>query len=156
MTALLVVQLVALFTTGLLAGIFFGDRMGNSYSRAKLPPGSFVIFQQTQNARFSKMMPVPIIAALVSDALWLVLLRDRKESPSFLLLSAGTLALFLCVVITRAVNIPINNRLEKWSASSPPSDMTRIWARWERVHTVRTVLAVLAFALVLLAFGLDV
>ena len=33
--------------------------------------------------------------------------------------------------------------------------MARIWARWERVHTLRTVLAVLAFALVLLAFGLD-
>ena len=41
-------------------------------------------------------------------ALWLVLLRNRMETPSFLLLCAGTLALFLCVVITRAVNIPIN------------------------------------------------
>ena len=155
MTALLVVQLVALFATGLLAGIFFGDRAGNTYSRPKLPPGSFVIFQQTQNARFAKMMPVPILAALVSDALWLVLLRNRMGTPGFLLVAAGTLALFLCVVITRAVNIPINNRLATWSASSPPSDMTRIWSRWERVHTVRTALAVLSFGLVLLAFGLS-
>jgi uncharacterized membrane protein len=155
-SALLVVQLIALFATGLLAGIFFGDRMGNTYSRAKLPPGSFVIFQQTQNARFSKMMPVPILAALVSDALWLVLLRKRMESPSFLLLGVGTLALFLCVVITRAVNIPINNRLARWNPASPPSDFTRTWARWERAHTVRTVLVVLSFALMLLAFGLDV
>ena len=35
-----------------------------------------------------------------------------------------------------------------------PSDFTSTWARWERVHTVRTILAVLSFALVLAAFGL--
>jgi uncharacterized membrane protein len=156
MSALLVVQLLALFTTGLLAGIFFGDRMGNSFARPRLPPSAFVTFQQVQNHRFARMMPLPILAALVSDALWLVLLRKRMGTPSFILVAAGTLALVLCVVITRTVNIPINDRLATWNAFSPPLDMARIWARWERVHTLRTVLAVLSFALVLLAFGLDV
>jgi uncharacterized membrane protein len=155
MSALVIVQLLALFTTGLLSGIFFGDRMGNSYARPKLPPGCFVTFQQSQNARFAKMMPLPIFAALVSDALWLVSLRDRMGTTSFLLVLSSTLALFLCVVITRTVNIPINNRLAQWSPSSPPADLARIWARWERVHTVRTALAVLSFALILLAFGLS-
>jgi uncharacterized membrane protein len=153
MSALLAVQLVALFTTGLLAGIFFGDRMGNSYARPKLPAGCFVTFQQTQNARFAKMMPLPILAAGVSSALWMVLLRKRVDTPDFLLVAAGTLALVICVGITRAVNIPINNRVAKWSASSPPQDISRIWKHWERVHTVRTAFAVLAFVLQLLAFG---
>jgi uncharacterized membrane protein len=154
-SALLVVQLVAVFTTGLLAGIFFGDRVGNSYARPKLPPSSFLIFQQAQNVRFARMMPLPILAALVSDALWMVLLRDHMDTPSFRLVAGGTLALFLAVVLTRVVNIPINNRLAKWNPSSPPSDFTSTWARWERVHTVRTALAVLSFALVLAAFGLE-
>ena len=154
MSALLIVQLVSVFTTGLLAGIFFGDRMGNSYARPKLPPAAFVIFQQVQNVRFARMMPLPILAALVSDALWLVLLRDHMDTPSFRLVAGGTLALFLAVVLTRVVNIPINNRLAKWNPASPPSDFTSTWARWERVHTVRTILAVLSFALVLPGFGL--
>jgi uncharacterized membrane protein len=153
MSALLAVQLVALFTTGLLAGIFFGDRMGNSYARPRLPAGAFVTFQQVQNAKFAKMMPLPILAAGVSSALWMVLLRKRIDTPDFLLVAAGTLALVVCVGITRAVNIPINNRVAQWSASSPPQDVSRIWKRWERVHTVRTAFAVLAFALQLLAFG---
>jgi uncharacterized membrane protein len=153
MSALLAVQLVALFTTGLLAGIFFGDRMGNSYARPKLPAGCFVTFQQVQNTRFAKMMPLPILAAAVSSALWMVLLRKRVDTPDFLLVAAGTLALVVCVGITRAVNIPINNRVAQWSPSSPPQDASRIWKRWEKVHTVRTFFAVLAFALQLLAFG---
>lgn len=154
MSALLAVQLVSVFTTGLLAGIFFGDRMGNSYARPKLSASAFVTFQQVQNVRFARMMPLPILAALVSDVLWLVLLRDHMDLSSFRLLAVGTLALFLAVVLTRVVNIPINNRLAKWSSASPPSDFTSTWARWERVHTVRTILAVLSFALVLAAFGL--
>ena len=154
MSALLAVQLVSVFTTGLLAGIFFGDRMGNSYARPKLSASAFVTFQQVQNVRFARMMPLPILAALVSDVLWLVLLRDHMDLSSFRLLALGTLALFLAVVLTRVVNIPINNRLAKWSSASPPSDFTSTWARWERVHTVRTILAVLSFALVLAAFGL--
>ena len=153
MSALLAVQIVALFATGLLAGIFFGDRMGNSYARPKLPAGSFVTFQQIQNARFARMMPLPILAAGVASALWMVLLRKRVDTPDFLLVAAGTLALVICVGITRAVNIPINNLVAKWSASSPPQDVSRIWKRWERVHTARTAFAVLAFLLELLAFG---
>jgi hypothetical protein len=31
--------------------------------------------------------------------------------------------------------------------------MMQIWARWEQVHSVRTVLAVMGFACELLAFG---
>ena len=154
MSALLAVQLVSVFTTGLLAGIFFGDRMGNSYARPKLSASAFVTFQQVQNVRFARMMPLPILAAVVSDALWMVLLRDHMNTTGFRFLAVGTLALFLAVVLTRVVNIPINNRLGKWSSASPPSDFTSTWARWERVHTVRTILAVLSFALVLAAFGL--
>lgn len=153
MSPLLAVQLVSVFTTGLLAGIFFGDRMGNSYARPKLPPGAFVTFQQVQNVRFARMMPLPILAALVSDALWLVLLRKRMETTTFLFLAGSTLALFLAVALTRAVNIPINDRLAKWSPASPPADLAGTWARWERVHSIRTIFAVLAFVLILLALA---
>ena len=153
MSALLVVQFVAVFTTAVLAAIFFGDRMGNSYARPRLPPACFLTFQQIQNVRFAKMMPLPILAALVCDALWLVLLRSRMETLAFQLLLGGLLSLFAAVVLTRAVNIPNNNRIAR--ARSPPQDLSKMWARWERVHTVRTALAVLSFVLVILAFGLE-
>ena len=56
-------------------------------------------------------------------------------------------------MVTRTVNVPINNQLMAWNASSPPPDVMAIWARWEQMHTARTFLAVLGFAFELLAFG---
>jgi uncharacterized membrane protein len=153
-SALLVIQLVALFSTGLLAGIFFGDRAGNTYSRVRLSPEGFVAFQREQNKRFAAMMPLPILAAIVASAAWLVMMRDRAATLAFWLAAAGTAALVLVVAITRIVNIPINNRVEAGKAE--PVAVRRLWPRWERAHTVRTVFAVLAFACELVALALEI
>ncbi len=153
MPALLVVQIVAVFATGLIAGILFGDRAGNSYARIKLSPDAFVAFQREQNKRFAAMMPLPILAAVVASAAWLVLMRDRAETPAFWLAAAGTAANLLVVAITRIVNIPINNRVE--AAQAEPVAVRRLWLRWERAHTVRTVFAVFGFVLELVAFGIE-
>jgi uncharacterized membrane protein len=68
-------------------------------------------------------------------------------------LALATLAYISVLVLTRTFNVPINNQLMTWNASSPPSDVMEIWARWEQVHTVRTFLAVLGFAFESLALG---
>jgi uncharacterized membrane protein len=151
MTALVAVRIIAVFSTGVIAGILFGDRMGNTFARPELPPGSFIRFQQIQNVHFARMMPFPIVAAILASVTWLVLIRSRAGTPGFAFLALGTLALIAAVAITRVVNIPINDQLVNWSASAPPPDLLQTWARWERAHTVRTVLAVLGFAFELLA-----
>jgi Domain of unknown function (DUF1772) len=153
MGVLAVVRWVAVLSTGLVAGIFLGDRMGASFARPALSPSSFVTFQQIQHVHFVKMMPILIGIALLSSAAWLVLIRSRIGSVEFVFLALGALASVSVIVVTRAVNVPINNQLMTWIASSPPPDVREIWARWEQVHTVRTFLAVLGFALELLAFG---
>jgi hypothetical protein len=51
------------------------------------------------------------------------------------------------------VNVPINNRLMKWKIEAPPADLMQQWAPWERVHTVRTLLATIAFVLQVIALS---
>lgn len=153
MSVLVAVRFVSVFSTGLLAGIFFGDRMGASFARPELSPESFVRFQQVQHVHFARLMPVLMVIAILSSMAWLVLSRSRMGTPSFRFLALGTLAFVSVAVLTRTVNVPINNQLMTWSASSPPPDVMQIWARWEQVHTVRTFIAVLGFACELLAFG---
>ena len=69
MSALAVVRFAAVLTTGLLAGIFVGDRMGASFARPALPLSSFVRLQQIQHVHFAKMMPILLgIAILSKDA----------------------------------------------------------------------------------------
>lgn len=153
MRALVAVRFVAVFSTGLLAGIFFGDRMGASFARPALSPSSFVTFQQVQHVHFVRMMPFLVGIAILASIVWLVLIRSRIGTASFLFLALATLAFISVAVLTRTVNVPINNQLMTWSTSSPPPDMMQIWARWEQVHTVRTVMAILGFACELFAFG---
>jgi UDP-N-acetylmuramyl pentapeptide phosphotransferase/UDP-N-acetylglucosamine-1-phosphate transferase len=150
---LAVVRFPAVLSAGLVAGVFLGDRMGASFARRALSSSSFVTFQQIQHAHFVKMMPTLIGIAILASVAWLVLIRARMGSAEFLFLALGTLATISVIVLTRAVNVPINNQLMTWNASSPPPDVMGIWARWEQAHNVRTVLAVLGFALELAAFG---
>jgi uncharacterized membrane protein len=153
MSVLAVVRFVAVLSMGLVAGIFLGDRMGASFARPGLSPSSFVTFQQIQHVHFVKMMPILIGIAILSSVAWLVLIRSRIESAEFVFLALGALAYISVLVVTRTVNVPINNQLMTWNASSPPPDVREIWSRWEQVHTIRTFLAVLGFAFELLAFG---
>jgi len=147
------VRFVAVFSTGILAGILFGDRMGASFARRALTPSSFVTFQQIQHVHFARMMPILMGVTISSSVAWLVLIRSRVGTLSGLLLMLGTLAFLSVAVLTRLVNVPINDQLMTWKSSSPPVDLTQIWARWEQTYTVRTFLAVSGFACELLAFG---
>lgn len=53
----------------------------------------------------------------------------------------------VCVIIlTRLINVPINETLMTWQASSPPENVMQLWAPWEGSHTIRTTLALLGFA----------
>jgi len=127
--------------------------MGASFARPALSPSSFVTFQQIQHSHFVRMMPILIGIAILSSAAWLVLIRSRIASAEFLFLALGTLAFISVIVLTRTINVPINNQLMTWNASSPPPNVMEIWARWEQVHTVRTFLAGLGFTAELLASG---
>ena len=153
MSVLAVVRFASILTTGLLAGVFLGDRMGASFARPALPSSSFVRFQQIQHVHFAKMMPILMGIAILSSVAWLILIRSRVGSRGFSFLVLATLAYLSIAVLTRTINVPINDLLMTWNASSPPPNVMEIWARWEQVHTVRTFVAVIGFAFELLAFG---
>jgi uncharacterized membrane protein len=150
----LTVPIVALICTGLAAGIFLGHRAGVSLAMPVLSPSSFVQLQQVIHKTFARMMPVLIIGAVVGSALWAVLLRSRWRTGEFWLVSGASLAMMCILAMTRAVNIPINKRLMTWNAAEPPSDLSTVWAPWEQVHSIRTVLAIVAFAAEVIALSI--
>jgi uncharacterized membrane protein len=150
----LIMPIVALICTGLAAGIFLGHRAGVSRAMPVLSPSSFVQLQQIIHKTFARMMPVLIMGALVGSVLWAVLLRSRWRTAEFWLVSAASLAMICILAMTRAVNIPINKRLMTWNAAEPPSDLDTVWAPWERIHSIRTVLAIVAFGAEVIALNI--
>ncbi len=152
MSTLIVVQIIALLSTGLKAGVLFGDRLGSHFARPELSPSSFVKFQQVLLLHWEKFMPALSSIALISSMAWLVLIWSSIGSISFTLVALAALASISSLVLAVAGCLPINKRLMTWSVSSPPPDMMKTWARWEQVNAIRTLLAVFAFVSAVLAF----
>jgi hypothetical protein len=59
-----------------------------------------------------------------------------------------------CVLLTRLVNVPLNDQLVTWSVAFPPPNVHELWMPWEGAHAIRTVLAVAAFVLAVVALAL--
>jgi hypothetical protein len=50
------------------------------------------------------------------------------------------------LAVTLSVEVPIDNRINGWSATTLPPDWQHIRARWAAFHTLRTFLSVGAVA----------
>ena len=147
MSWLVVVRLLALVCTGLVAGIFLGHRAGLSHAGPRLTPATFIQVQQLIHDVYAKMMPPLVLGAVTSSTVWTIFLRHGPTHPAFWLVALASLALVVAAALTRAVNIPINTRLMTWNVDAPPANFRDLWRPWERVHSLRTVLAIAAFML---------
>ena len=154
MTFLGFARVIAILCSGLFAGILLGDRMGASFARPVLPASSFVQLQQIIHTYFARMMPVLLLTGIAAGVGWLILVRSRWNGAEFWLVALATGAIICAAIMTRAINVPINNQLMTWSIEAPPANMREIWSRWEQVHTIRTFLCVGAFALEVIALSI--
>ena len=149
--AMLVSRFIQLLATGLFTGLLFGDRLGVTPIRPKLPASSFVLYQQELHLSFSKLMPILLLASLFSGIVCLILLRRIYTSKEFLFTAIATLCVLAVIVMTLMVNVPINEALMTWQVSTPPSNVMDLWAPWEQAHTIRTIVALIGFSSLLIA-----
>jgi uncharacterized membrane protein len=151
---LTILRVVAVLSAGLMASIFLGHRAGVHYALPELSASSFVQLQQIIHVHYVRFMPPLVLTALLSSVLWLVLVRSQWRAAEFWLVAASACGILVIVVATRAVNVPLNNQLMTWSIASPPANLQDVWAPWERVNTLRSVLATGALALEAIALSL--
>jgi uncharacterized membrane protein len=135
-----------ILTTGLYTGLLFADRIGVTPIRPKLPASSFVLFQQELHIRFGKLMPVLLTISLLAGVAWLILERRSYRRNEFIFTAIATACTVGVIILTRLINVPINETLMTWQSSSPPENVMQLWAPWEGSHTIRTVIALLGFA----------
>jgi uncharacterized membrane protein len=83
---------------------------------------------------------VPTYLAVVM----LVVLARRAGSPALRPAAAALILLVLALVVSFAVNAPINIEQIDWNAQAPPADWASVRDRWQIAHAVRTVLCVIA------------
>jgi uncharacterized membrane protein len=154
MNRLTITRVAAVFCSGLMAGLLFGDWLGPSFARSAMSPSSFVQFQQIVHINYLRTLPALSTAALAAPILWLVMLRDRRDSVEFKILFTAVITIAIGYTITFVFNVPVNNQLETWAVAAPPPNAREIWSQWEKAHVVRTVFWVVGFFLETVAFAM--
>ena len=110
--------------------------------------------QQIIHARYVFIMPALIAATVLAGVTWLVFIRSYRRHAEFWLVAAAIAAVLFCLIITRLVNVPLNDQLVAWSVAFPPPNVHELWAPWEGAHAIRTVVAVGAFVAAVLALAM--
>ena len=139
-----VAQATTIVLFALVMGVFWGTWFSLSRTMDRLSPETFVAVghQMIRNLGLPMAMLLPL--ALLSALVTLALLWPGGRTAAFWWLAAGFLLMLAALVITLAVEVPIDNRIQDWTAATLPADWRSIQSRWELWHTIRTFLSIAA------------
>jgi hypothetical protein len=138
-------QFVALVLTSLSMGVHFGTWLTEAPLRETRSGALFTEVQQGRDRVAARIMPILGNAAILSVAACVVLVR---AIPGAFALSLVALTLIVGdMAVTLVGNVPIDRQVQSWKAAAPPQEWTDLRDRWEKLHTIRTLLIVSGFAL---------
>ncbi len=137
-----VVAIAAVVLSGLIAGQMLAIGLADQAVRS-LPETSWTLRFQAENTLFTKTMPPALIVPLAGLIAMIFLSAGARR------ILFGVAAAFeaIVLVITLAVNVPMNNEVQSWQAGAAPSTWMVVRDRWLRFHWLRTALGVAAFTL---------
>jgi hypothetical protein len=130
-----IAQFINLFLYALVAGVFWGTWFGLSRSIASISPVAFLEIGRTMIANLGGPMSILVPSTLVSALPVLVVLFRRRRMAPFYLATASLLLLAIALVITLAVNVPIDEEIAHWTLETLPADWTATRDRWQFFHT---------------------
>jgi uncharacterized membrane protein len=139
-----VAQATTIVLFALVMGVFWGTWFSLSRTMDQLSGETFVAVghQMIQNlgVPMAILLPLSLVSALVT----LVLLWQAGRGAAFWWALTGFLLMVTALVITLAVEVPIDNQIGTWTAATLPGDWRSIQSRWELFHTIRTCLSIAA------------
>jgi uncharacterized membrane protein len=137
-------QVVTIVLFALVTGVFWGTWFSLSRTMDQLSPQTFVAVGHQMIRNLGTPMAILLPFALLSALITLVLARQDGQAAAFWWLAAGFGLMVAALVVTLAVEVPIDNQIQGWTAATLPADWRSIQARWELWHTVRTFVSIAA------------
>jgi hypothetical protein len=130
-------QFAAVFLQVLVVGAFWGSWIGLSRFMHTLTPATFVevghVMMDGYGPIMSVLMPVTLVATLAAG-----ILAYRRTPLAGVLILAGFACVAVATATTLLVNVPIDETMAGWTATTLPPDWMQIRDRWEAYHTART------------------
>jgi uncharacterized membrane protein len=127
----------------LVMGVFWGTWFSLSRTMDQLSGDTFVAIGHQMIRNLGVPMAILLPLALLSALVTLVLLWPDR-SAAWWWLAAGFMLMLAALAITLAVEVPIDNKIETWTAATLPGDWRSIQSRWELWHTIRTFASIAA------------
>jgi len=143
--------IATLFALMLVCGVFWGLYFALSRSYQVFTPVEMAKIARTIVRNLEAPMRNISLLCLVLMGVSIAFYPD-KGSWNFYATIASLLLIIGSLVITAAIEVPINNQVVTWTAENTPPDWEQLRNRWQYYNVVRTVLALLSF--VLFAAGL--
>jgi uncharacterized membrane protein len=137
-------QAATIVLFALVMGVFWGTWFSLSRTMDQLSAETFVAVGHEMIQNLGVPMAILLPLALLSALVTLVLLRRAGRVAPFWWLMAGFLLMVAALVITLAVEVPIDNQIQDWTAATLPGDWRSIQSRWELWHTIRTFASIAA------------
>ncbi|MFE5936728.1 DUF1772 domain-containing protein [Streptomyces sp. NPDC056470] len=145
---------LAVASTGLYAGFMLIFLTGIMPALARLDDVTFVDAMRRINEYVPKAVFLVVFLGVVAFPLaaFLVAVDDRSGTQRWLIL-AGLVCASLNHLVTVAGNVPLNNALAASERTGEPASAVRaaFEKRWNSFHSIRTVLIVAAFGLLIAA-----
>jgi uncharacterized membrane protein len=138
------VQFVTLLLFSLVTGVFWGTWFSLSRSMSAITLATFLEVGRLMIANLGGPMSVLMPSALLSALVLCVLLVRERQRRASLFASAALVLMAIALVITLAVNVPIDGQIVSWTTAALPPDWRAIRDRWEFYHGLRTVVSLAA------------
>jgi hypothetical protein len=135
-------QAITIVLFALVMGVFWGTWFSLSRTMDQLSAETFVAVGHQMIHNLGVPMAILLPLALLSALVTLALLWPQRPTAAFGWLAAGFALLAIALVITLAVEVPIDNQIQDWTAATLPADWRSIQARWELFHTLRTFVSI--------------
>jgi len=146
-------QFSTIILFALVMGVFWGTWFALSRSIEGFRPQTFLDIGQTAIRNLAIPMRILMPLSLLSGLALLALLP--KRSLAFALAAAGFLLMVCALIITLGVEVPIDNQIKVWTATTMPPDWQLLRDRWEFYHAMRTFVSIAAVALITISSLFD-
>jgi uncharacterized membrane protein len=140
------VQFVSIMLYVLVAGVMWGTWLSLARTMTEYDAATFLTDGKHMIENLATVMAVLMISAVVIGLVVVVLLFRSRSTTAAWLAVIGLLLMIAVMVITLAVEVPIDNLIANWTEATLPADWQEIRARWATFHTLRTFLSLGAVA----------
>jgi uncharacterized membrane protein len=134
----------ALFLLSLVTGVFWGTWFTLTRSIETFSAAEFIHIGKTIIANVAVpmkiLMPSCIVLMILSAFFY-----PQKKSAGFYFSIAACVLIIIALLITLLVEVPIDNQIKTWTASTVPSDWEALRSRWQFYHSARTFISLASF-----------